>query len=157
MLRVGGTRAVQVCVSSFIGGAPPVVPEVYGRCNNPYDTSTTPGGSSGGAAAALAAGSMWQCATSPHMGTLGINLGVLLVCSFFEFSSKSQILKHNGPALKSLHSGHFLNFWMLVFVEHLQKPTNLKNQFFCQGSINGISSISISGSSSGSISGTRTY
>ncbi len=44
--------------------------EVFGRTNNPWNTSLTPGGSTGGGAAALAAGEVWLAHGSDHAGSL---------------------------------------------------------------------------------------
>jgi hypothetical protein len=58
---------------------------------------------------------------------LGINLGFLVVVDFCNFQQQIQIRKPDGPALKSLHSGHCFMFCDLGFVEPLEKLKNLNH------------------------------
>ncbi len=67
--RKGGVVIAKSNTPEFASGGS-TFNEVFGRTNNPWNTSLTPGGSTGGGAAALAAGEVWLAHGSDHAGSL---------------------------------------------------------------------------------------
>jgi amidase len=67
--RKGGIVIAKSNTPEFASGGS-TFNEVFGRTNNPWNTSLTPGGSTGGGAAALAAGEVWLAHGSDHAGSL---------------------------------------------------------------------------------------